>query len=125
MNSITLLVERECTWSPEIWAEAVGGKRIGDDQVTIEQESEWLSIIQDDQVLDDFDDTECTRILELVGEPLVYVIEWKGNKLVERLLRSIPHNIRAAVDNDHGLLVPVDQVANKPLESWARAASLL
>src|SRR5689334_22744739 len=124
MNSIVLLVERESVWSPEGWVESAGGKRAGDRQVTIERETDWLSVVRSDQVLDDFDETERTRLDELVGEPAVYLVEWKGGGLVERLLRSIPPGTRAAVDNDHGLLVPVHQIAGEPLDSWVRATSL-
>jgi len=124
MNSIVLLVERESAWSPEWWIESVGGKRAGDGQVTIERETDWLSVIRDDQVLDDFDEKERARLDELVSEPEVYLVEWKGGGLLERLLRSIPPGTRAAVDNDHGLLVPVHRVAGEPLDSWVRATSL-
>lgn len=124
MNSVVLLVERESAWSPVGWAETVGGKRVGDGQVTLERETDWLSIIRDDRVLDDFDESERARLGELVNEPAAYLIEWKGGALVERLLRSIPPGIRAAVDNDHGLLAPIHEVAGEPLDSWVRATSL-
>ncbi|WP_146749303.1 hypothetical protein [Paracidovorax anthurii] len=124
MNSIVLMIERESAWSPDGWVQAAGGKHLGNGQVTIEQEAEWLSVTRYDQVLDDFDDTERARLLELVNEPLAYLVEWKGCTLLSHLLRSIPSGVRAAVDNDHGLLVPVFQVAGEPLDSWVRAASL-
>jgi hypothetical protein len=91
----------------------------------IEQETDWLSIVRDDQVLDDFDEEERARLGELVSAPTAYLVEWKGDVLVERLLRSIPTATRAAVDNDHGLLVPVHLVAGEPLDSWIKASSLL
>ena len=78
----------------------------------------------DDQVLDDFDEIERARLNELVNEPTAYLVEWKGGALVERMLRSVPPGTCAAVDNDHGLLVPVHQVAGEPLESWVKASSL-
>jgi hypothetical protein len=122
MNSIVLLVERESAWSPAAWAEAAGGKRVGDGQVTIEQETEWLSVVRDDQVLNDFDEKERARLGELVSDPTAYLVEWNRGRLIERLLRSIPPNTRVAVDNDHGLLVPVHDVAGEPLDSWIKAA---
>lgn len=124
MNTIVLLVERESAWSPERWAEGFGGKRVGGGQVTIERETDWLSVVRDDQVLDDFDEIERARLGKLVNEPAAYLVEWKGGALVERLLRSVPPDTRAAVDNDHGLLVSVHQVAGEPLESWVKASSL-
>ncbi|MBL8296834.1 MAG: hypothetical protein JNN30_00670 [Rhodanobacteraceae bacterium] len=125
MNTIVLLIDREDAWSPETWAKAAGGKLVGDRQITIDQESDWLSIVRDDQVLNDFDEEERDRLGELVGEPIVYLIEWKGGELVEHLLRSIPPATRAAVDNDHGLLVLVHQLVGKLIGSWIKATSLL
>lgn len=123
MNSIVLLVARESAWSPEAWAEAAGGKRVGDGQVMIERETEWLSVVRNDQVLNDFEEDERARLDELVNEPTAYLVEWKGGGLVEHLLRSVPPGTRVAVDNDHGLLVPVHEVAGEPLESWVKATS--
>src|SRR5262245_2474172 len=124
MNSIVLLVGRDSSWRPEGWVELFGGRSVGDGQLTLERAKDWLSIVQDDRILDDFDEVERTRVGELVGMPMAYLVEWNGSTLVERFLRSIPPNIRAAVDNDHGLLVPVHQVAGEPLESWVTAATL-
>jgi hypothetical protein len=118
MNTLVLLVERESAWSPEKWATEQGGACGVGDQVVIEQDAEWLSVVRDDRVLDDFDDQERFRLAELVTKPAVYLVEWKGGKLVERLLRAIPPETRAAVDNDHGLLVAVQKVAGDPLHSW-------
>jgi hypothetical protein len=118
MNTLVLLVERESAWSPEEWAAEQGGERGVGGQVVIEQDVEWLSVVRDDRVFDDFDDEERSRLAELVTKPATYLVEWKGAKLVERLLRSIPPETRAAVDNDHGLLVAVQEVAGEPLHTW-------
>lgn len=124
MNTLVLLVDRGGAWSPEAWATERGGKRGVGDQVVIEQNMEWLSVVRDDRVLDDFDDEERSRLAELVTEPATYLVEWRGGMLVESLLRSIPLTTRAAVDNDHGLLVAVHEIADEPLESWIRATKL-
>lgn len=125
MNTLVLLLERECPWSPELWAIERGGQqRSPDGQVMIERDAEWLSIARDDRVLDEFDDEERSRLAALVSEPTTHLVEWKGNALVEMFLRSIPPGTRAAIDNDHGLLVPVAEVAGQPLDAWVRASRL-
>ena len=125
MNTIVLLVDRTSGWSPEYWAEKIGGKRACGAQVMIERAGGcWLSIIRNDDVLDDFDEMERIRLDELVSEPVAYLVEWKGDDLVELMLRSVLPSTRAAIDNDHGLLVSVHQVAKEPIESWVRASSL-
>ncbi|MEK7881886.1 hypothetical protein WJU27_02725 [Methyloversatilis sp. NSM2] len=75
-------------------------------------------------MLDEFDDDERARLVKLVTEPIAYLIEWRGGALVESLLRSVPIKTQVAVDNDHGLLVSVNEVAGKSLDSWVRASTL-
>ena len=124
MNTLVLLVERGSAWSPETWATEHGGERGVGGQIIIERESEWLSVLRDERVLDDFDEEERSRLVELVTEPTTYLVEWKGSELVEKLLRSVPPETRAAIDNDHGLLVPVHEIADKPVDSWVGASRL-
>ena len=129
MNTIVLLVDRQSAWSPEAWAEQAGGKRTGVAQIMVEQAGgSWLSIVRDDAVLGDFNAIERSRLAELVADPVAYLVEWRGDGLVELLVRSVMAAIRAggtraAIDNDHGLLVPVHVVAGEPLESWVRVSS--
>jgi hypothetical protein len=129
VNTLVLLVDRKSLWSPEAWAEQVGGKRTGVAQIMVEQAAgSWLSIVRDDAVLGDFDAIERSQLAELVADPVAYLVEWRGDSLVELLLYSVMAAIRAdgtraAIDNDHGLVVPVQHVAGEPLESWARASS--
>jgi hypothetical protein len=123
MNTIILVIERGSAWSPETWAAQHGGLKGIGNQFVIERGREWLSIVHDDRVLDDFDQTERSRLNELVIAPTAYLLEWRGHLLVEDLLRSAPPDLQAAIDNDHGLLVPLREVANKPIASWARVSS--
>ena len=124
MNTLVLLVEAGSGWSPETWATEHGGIRGVGSQITIERGAQWLSVVRDDRVLDDFDEEERSRLGKLVTEPAAYLIEWTGSVLVENLLRSIPPETCAAVDNDHGLIVPFHDIADEPLDSWVRASSL-
>ncbi|MDH2343073.1 hypothetical protein [Bradyrhizobium sp. SSUT77] len=124
MNTIILIIERDSPWSPEMWASDHEGKRGIDNQLVIERKEEWLSIVRDDRVLDDFDEAERSRLNNLVIAPVTYLLEWRGHLLVESLLRSVPANLRAAIDNDHGLLLPLQELASKPINDWARASTL-
>jgi hypothetical protein len=124
MNTLVLLVEGGSVWSPEAWATEHGGVRGVGGQITIERGAQWLSVVRDDRVLDDFDEGERSRLGELVTEPTAYLVEWKGCTLVEDLLLSVPPETRAAVDNDHGLIVPVYEIAGEPIDSWVTVSSL-
>lgn len=89
MNTLILLVDRDSVWSPEGWAEEVGGKRVSSAQITVERAGNyWLSVVRDNDVLDDFDETERARLDESVTDPVAYLVEWSGDELVELVLRS-------------------------------------
>ncbi|WP_271584190.1 hypothetical protein [Bradyrhizobium sp. CCBAU 45389] len=119
MNTIILIVERDGVWSPEVWASEHGGRCGIGNQLVIERDGQWLSIVRDDRVLDDFDQAERSRLNDLVVVPATYLLEWRGDMLVECLLQSVPPNLRAAIDNDHGLLLPLQELADKPIRLWA------
>jgi len=122
MNTFVLLVSRESGWSPDVWATG-RGDRIKSGQIMVESESGWLSIIRDDDVLADFSEAELAQIGELASEPKTYLVEWKGAVLIQEFLRSIPCNTRAAIDNDHGLLISVHKIAREPPDLWVTASS--
>ena len=124
MNTIILLLERDSAWSPGMWVDQQGGYTGSNGQVTVERNMEWISVVRDDEVLVNFDDLEMERLRTLVSKPIAYLIEWKGSSLLESLLKDVPPELHAAIDNDHGLIVPVREVAGKPSDSWVTAKRL-
>lgn len=124
MNTLVLLLNRETVWSPEIWAEQHGGKRGVGGQIMIERPSGWLSVLRDDSVFDEYDEDERTALSTMLAKPALFLVEWKGSDLVEALLRAVPFECGAVVDNDHGVIVPVQAIRDLPLESWVRARKL-
>ncbi|AKJ30175.1 hypothetical protein [Caldimonas brevitalea] len=124
MNTLVLLLEQGSEWNPNIWAAENGGETGANGQIMIERSEGWLSVLRDDSVLNDFDEDERRRLSELLTEPAGYLIEWRDSALVEALLQAVPPQTRAVIDNDHGLLVPVQAVRERPFESWVRASML-
>lgn len=124
MNTLVLLLNRESAWSPETWATQHGGERGVGGQVMIEGPSGWLSVLRDDRVFGEYDENERTAVSTMLAEPTLFLVEWKGSDLVEALLRAVPPECGAVVDNDHGVLVPIQAIHDLPLESWIRAKKL-
>lgn len=124
MNTLVLLLNRESAWSPETWATQHGGERGVGGQVMIEDQTGWLSVLRDDRVLDDYDDEERSELSVMLAQPAPFLLEWKGRGLVEALLRAVPIESGAVVDNDHGLLVPIQAIRDLPLGSWVRESKL-
>lgn len=124
MNTLLLLVERGSAWSPETWVLEQGGERNAFGEAVIERRPEWITVGRDDDVLNDYEAEELPRLAELISGPAIYVIEWGGHVLVENLLRAVPPEINAVVDNDCGVIVSVHEVADKSLDSWVTAKNL-
>ena len=124
MNTLVLLLRRESTWSPETWASQQGGERGDGGQVMIERPSGWLSVLRDDRVLDDYDVDERAALAAMLTEPVPFLVEWRGADLLKALLRAVPQETDAVVDNDHGVLVPIREIHDLPIESWVRASKL-
>ncbi|WP_313914728.1 hypothetical protein [Tahibacter sp.] len=125
MNTLILLVESESSWSPLVWALEQGGESAEDGRIVIEGRLGWLSIEPDQSVLDDFDDDERADAVAALVDPSLFVIEWRGDVLIETFVRAVPSDSRVFVDNEHGVFAPVTVLRNIPFASWARAISVL
>ncbi len=120
MNTLVLLLDRKSEWSPLVWAKQQGGEIGVGGQVMIENPNGWLSVLRNDHVLHEYDEEERIVISRVLARPALFVVEWKGKYLVESLLQATPPRFGALVDNDHGVLVPIQEVRELPIESWAR-----
>lgn len=125
MNTLILLVERESSWSPLVWALEQGGESAEDGRVVIEGRLGWLSIEPDQSVLDDFNDDERADAVAALVDPSLFVVEWRGDVLIETFVRAVPSDSRVFVDNEHGVFAPAAALKSIPFASWARTISLL
>jgi hypothetical protein len=121
MNTLVLLLNRRSNWSPEDWVSQQGGELGTGGQLMIERPSGWLSILRNERVLDEYDVQERATLAKMLTEPVPFLIEWKGSVLLEAFLKAAAQEENAVIDNDHGVMVPVREVLDIPLESWARA----
>jgi hypothetical protein len=123
MRTLFFLFERDCAWSPNDWFTQNAGKQaLG--RLVIEDETGWISGWRDDRVLDDYCDDERLVLSEMLVNPAVFLIEWRGDRLVESLIRWIPADVPVLVDNDSGLLVRVAAIRDRPLASWVDESCL-
>src|SRR5687768_15476003 len=107
MNLLILALGHDCPWSPVEWMISRGGAKLANTQVTIEEGGDWLSILQDNKLIHDFDEEEREVLRRLLGDPVMFLVEYKGEQLVDLFVGSIPVQCDAMIDNDHGLLVHI------------------
>jgi len=123
VKMLIMLLERDSAWSPITWAIQQGGERGVGGQIMIERQLDWLSVLHDNHILNEYDDHELSKLSGLLVDPTPFLLEWKGSGLIEALLQSVPAEIGAVVDNDHGLLASLQGIRSLPLESWIRASA--
>ncbi|HSX60589.1 MAG TPA: hypothetical protein VLF18_10350 [Tahibacter sp.] len=124
MNTLILLAETERSWSPVVWAVERGAESTEDGRTILDERDGWLSIRPDQSLLDDFGDDEKADALGGIADPSLFVVEWRGDWLIETFVDAVPPECRAFVDNDHGVFVPVTLLQNVPRAAWARVAAL-
>jgi hypothetical protein len=124
VNTLILFLDGERDWSPERWVVQRGGKKGAHGQMVVEMPEAWLSLLRHDDVLNDYDEEERQAVLRLLDDPIPYLVEWRGDQMVEELLAAIPPGKGAVVDNDHGLICLLSRLQGLPLWSWLRAKEL-
>jgi hypothetical protein len=124
MNSLILHVSRSCDWLPQQYLLIRGGSKVAASQVVLETNQCWISVLQDDKLMSEYEATE-RRILDLlIHDPVCYLVEWRGELLMQHFVYAIPPDIGAVIDNDHGLICYVNQIREIPLANWTNAVQL-
>ncbi|UHQ23254.1 hypothetical protein LVB77_00640 [Lysobacter sp. 5GHs7-4] len=124
MNSIIIFQALESRWSPESWAVENGADRGKGGEFVVEGVAGWVSVVQDKDLVNDYDLREMDLVRKLIPEFNAYVIEWRGDDLMSDLLNSAPFGHFALVDNDHGLLVPFGDIRDIPCRFWVQSNKL-
>lgn len=124
MNTVILFVENSYDWSPEKWITENGGKKTDYGRVVIEESNAWLIVDRYNQFVGDYDEDEKQYVSNLLKNPIGYIIEWKGESLLEKFITNVPSESKAVIDNDHGLICLVEDIKSLPLTSWIKANNL-
>ncbi|MDG4558495.1 MAG: hypothetical protein P9F19_14050 [Candidatus Contendobacter sp.] len=117
MNSLILFV-RGKNWQPDTWVTLAGGSKTESGQFVLENSSSWLSVYKYDEAFDDYDEAEENLVRELIQDPIPYLIEWRGDELLEKLISNIPADKDVIVDNDHGLICSVSKLKGLSVRDW-------
>lgn len=125
MNTMIMHVDRACEWQPVLWILAIGGSEIETGQVVIELNSEWISVLPYDEVIYSYDEAELQLLKSIIKDFNSYIIEWKGDVLVQRLVDAAPIGGLVVIDNDHGIICLVDGIKKIPIKDWTRASHII
>lgn len=123
MQTLIVLVDPNGEWSPQDTVVALGGTPLDDGRFALGRGLQHLWIGRDDSVLEHFDADE-RRVFEAqLPSPAVWVVEWRGETLLDDLLHAMPADALAFVDNDNGFVVPLQAVRGVPVATWVDATA--
>lgn len=117
MNSIVLFAQND-SWQPDGWVKSMGGTKSDSGQFVVETSFSWISFCRYAEVFGDYDDDEEQIVRSLIPKPTGYLIEWRGDDLLEKFIEEFPANKRAVIDNDHGLICSILKVKGLPVSHW-------
>jgi len=123
MNSIVLFAQTD-GWQPDGWVKSMGGTKSDSGQFVVETSCSWISFCRYDDVFSDYDDDEEQIVRSLIQEPTGYLIEWRGDDLLEKFIEDFASNTKAVIDNDHGLICYISKVKGLPVSHWFREKKL-
>lgn len=114
MNTVILIKSKDENWDPINYLKRNGGNLITEfNQYNLFVGDAWISIIEDDSVYFEFDDDEMHKVKSIIKNPVFYIIEWKGDEILESFMAHIPNETTALVDDDHGSILMIDVFLKK------------
>ena len=114
MNTVILKKSKAENWDPISYFKQNGGDAIYEfNQYNLAIGDAWISVIEDDSVYFEFDDDEIGKVKSIIEKPVFYIIEWKGDEILENFMGHIPNGTTALVDDDHGSILTADAFLKK------------
>ena len=117
MNSIVFFTNKN-EWKPEAWVTVMGGTISETGQFIVEALDSWISIYKYDDVFNDYDEDEEQLVRSFIHDPIPYLVEWRGDELLQKFIDDFPFDKHAVIDNDHGLICNISELKGKPASDW-------
>ncbi len=79
-------------------------------RLVVEGDWGWFAIGIDDGIEREFSDTEHARIARLIAKPNYAQLEYSSSSAAELAINLMPTTSETLIDNDHGMLRPIEVV---------------
>lgn len=85
----------------------------------------WFTINLDENIIDDFDNSELDQIRSKINKPSFAQLEYSDEASVNIAVLGLPKKQIIFIDNDHGLCLPIDEIRKRiqKAEVWQTAVS--
>ena len=124
MNTLIVHTTLDERWSPVDWILASGGGRVVSGGASKTTKHGSIIAYRADEVRHDYEPDAWEIVEAFLPEPISYLVEWRGDDLIAALLRSVPAGAEVVLDNDHGVICPVDRVRRLAPAAWIRSVQL-
>jgi hypothetical protein len=122
-GSILLFIDRDMDWSPEEWAIRNGGWTLPNGATLFGNYVDWVSILQNDEMLRDCAATRCEKILGLIFNPAAYILTWNcWSGAVAKLLAAVPKKSQAVIETEYGFVDSLESLRDLDIGLAARLA---
>jgi hypothetical protein len=79
-------------------------------RLVVEGDWGWFAIGIDDELEGEFSGAERARIAQLVAEPVYAQLEYSSSSAADLAIKLMPATAETLIDNDHGMLRPIEEV---------------
>lgn len=124
MNTLILHNIEGSNWSLAEHLVSLGGVSTGPDEITLSTDSSWIRLTWADDVIYDYDFSRLNLLKSFGAERKSFMVEWRGDDLLQNFIDSIPTDKKIVVDNDFGIFISLDLIRDKLLSTWIREKHL-
>ena len=78
------------------------------ERLVVKGEWGWFAVGIEEGLVEEFSDSELSRVREIVANPVFLQLEYSSSEAADLAIGRFPHAVW--VDNDHGMLRPIEEV---------------
>jgi hypothetical protein len=79
-------------------------------RVVVEGDWGWFAIGTDTEIEGELSESERARIIEIICRPLFAQLEYNTSAAADLAVELLPSPEGTLIDNDHGMVLPIEQV---------------
>lgn len=112
MKSVILISTGQLDLSDlaEVYADIGSTNLQSPKRLVVEGDWGWFAIGIDDEIAGEFSDIERAKIAQLVPEPVYVQLEYSTSSAADLAIKLMPATTDMLIDNDHGMLRPIEEV---------------
>jgi hypothetical protein len=94
-------------------------------RMIVEGDWGWFAFAIDEPPIDDFEASELHEVKSRISRPSFSLLEFRNTASAEIAILGLPSGREIVIDNDHGLIVPIEEIRRRIREGseWQMVSS--